>query len=266
MMANKLFLELPTGDCLDNWDTAIGLRELVKKIVRTVKMIDHEYYTGYLDESAWFAFYNKVRAVDVNLGVMLMSAMTSFKSHSSPDNEFSGRHFTVKNKPIDGMLISTYVDNIHSAVYASVFPANGTPIKVLEGSQVITEIEALDFEEMCMYKWFIANRNPQREMDHDYKKHSRFKEHQSKRGIISAWTYSDSDALAMLRHAVYSGTTSKRLILWHKIDKKMIVFFNENFQDRLVFHAYQISEDNNNELSKFKNDALKKAKKVPYSG
>ncbi|MDE6223479.1 MAG: hypothetical protein K2M49_07290 [Muribaculaceae bacterium] len=266
MVVNKLFLELPTGDSLAECEKSIGIRGLVQKIVRAVRMIDHEYYTGYFDESAWRALYKKVCAVDVNLGEMLMLTMTSFKSHESPDNEVSGRHYRFKNKRIDGMLMSAYVDNRHNAAYAMVYPTCRALVKVLEGYDVVAEIKILEFEEMSLYQWFVDNRNPQREMDHEYKKHSRFKEHQGKRGVVSAWTYSTGDAIKMLRRAVYSGTTSKRLILWHRQDKKMIVFFNENLQSGLVFHAYQIGEDDTRELSKFTDAALKKAKKLPYLG
>ena len=80
--------------------------------------------------------------------------------------------------------------------------------------------------------------------------------------VISPWTYADAEAVKLLRHAVYS-KSAKRLILHHKKDKKILVFFNENLAEP-TYHAYQIYEKDSSELSKFSNASIKKMKKIPY--
>lgn len=260
-MANKLFISLPSLAALELSSTK-DILNLAKQLIDALKMIDHEDYEGYYDYDELQHLYRLTMKTDRHLGLLLLEAIKPWQDHRSKNNVSSKRDYRVNGASVSGSLLASYIDNAAGSLFLSLAPASD--IAVTEGHDILCRVTPVVIEKHALYHWFIANRNPQRQLDKDYRKHSKFKEHTGKKGdIISPWTYSDDAAVKLLRHAVYS-KTAKRLILHHKKDKKILVFFNENLSQP-TYHAYQIPEKDAYELSKFTNESIKKMKKVPYT-
>lgn len=263
-MANKLFLELPSKAALSQLSKK-ELFQLVNQFIDAMKMIDHEDYNGYFVKDDLQHFYQFASAIDRNLGVMLLAAIEPWLDYKSSANAKSNRNYVANGVSVTGSLLASYLDNIADSLFLTLQPTASHPssLTITENNRFLHRITPAVIEEIFLYKWFVANRKPQRKLDKDYRKHSKFRAHMGKKGdIISPWTYSDADALVLLRHAVYS-KKAKRLILHHKEDKKVLVFFNENLTEP-TYHAYQIDEKDSSELSKFSNESKKKMEKVLY--
>lgn len=263
-MANRLFLALPTEAALSQLSKD-DLLALANQLIDALNMIDHEDYKGYFDKDNLRHFYQFATAIDRNLGVMLLAAIEPWLDYRSQANAKSNRNYVANGVSAAGSLLASYLDNITGSLFLTLKPAKSkpSPVSVTENNHLLFKIIPAVIEEKFLYSWFVSNRLPQRQLDKDYKKHSKFREHMGKKGdVISPWTYADAEAVKLLRHAVYS-KSAKRLILHHKKDKKILVFFNENLAEP-TYHAYQIYEKDSSELSKFSNASIKKMKKISY--
>lgn len=111
------------------------------------------------------------------------------------------------------------------------------------------DINVIDGTEETVYAWLVKNRDPERRIDKNYEKHSE-KEKEFKKGTISASTYPKEKSEKMLQWAVGSLTNKSNRLYFHDLEgKKLLIFWNEDGQGKL-FHAYEVSEDNNDELQK----------------
>lgn len=107
----------------------------------------------------------------------------------------------------------------------------------------------IDCKEEAIYEWFANQRDPRREIDESYEKHSE-KEKASKKGTISACTYPKEKSERMLQWAVGSKASPSHRMYFHDLEgKKLLIFWNEDGKGKL-FHAYEVSEDNHEEIQK----------------
>lgn len=110
-------------------------------------------------------------------------------------------------------------------------------------------IEKIEATEGAVYLWFAQHRDPSRQIDEDYEKHSD-KEKDSKKGEISACTYPKEKSEKMLQWAVGSKTNKSNRMYFHDLEgKKLLIFWNEDGKGQ-QFHAYEVSEDNHEEIQK----------------
>lgn len=99
-----------------------------------------------------------------------------------------------------------------------------------------------------LYNWFVDNRDPQRILDVNYKKHANAPRN-GYRGVISPLTYSKQEAEHFLKKAV-GAESAKNLFFKDAQNNKIIVFWNENLQHVPTYHAYEITANDEKEIDK----------------
>lgn len=112
-----------------------------------------------------------------------------------------------------------------------------------------------------MYDWFVVNREPQRVLDLNYRKHGLFAK-EGHRGVISPLTYDYDDASVFLQKAVCGKGENKRLVFWLKKEHKILIFFNENLSSNPTYHAYEVADDQQKELAKLSTGTKKKMERI----
>ena len=101
----------------------------------------------------------------------------------------------------------------------------------------------LEVEEKSVFVWLATHRCPLRRYDKNYRKHGSTK-HGSKKGTVSAMTYSMDEAEEMLQWAVSSPNNSNKAYFWDVDKKKLIVFMYENTGNPPLYHAFEIVDAN----------------------
>ena len=121
-------------------------------------------------------------------------------------------------------------------------------LRIIDNKGASVNVNKVDAKEGEVYKWFADHREPHREIDAAYKKHST-EEKTTKKGVISANKLSKEQSERVLQWAV--GPENSNRMYFHDVDKGVIVvFWKEDGSKGKQFHTYEISEDNKDEISK----------------
>lgn len=121
-------------------------------------------------------------------------------------------------------------------------------LRIIDNKGASVNVNKVDAKEGEVYKWFADHREPHREIDAAYKKHST-KEKKTKKGVISANKLPVKDSEKMLQWAV--GPENSNRMYFHDVDEGVIVvFWKEDGSKGKQFHTYEVSEDNKDEISK----------------
>lgn len=261
---NKLFIDFSFIPA-----TAEDAQEHVGNLRDSLLIIDHEDYAGYYSQRQLLALYRALKAFDKGRAIYLLNLFNDWKNLSSTEIKQSNDPVNVNGVAQAQTSAAAYHHNSdHSALFATDLAADDTrtlTITDLSNSIVLGRYQALDFAPKTLYRWFVANRHPQRIFDPDYKKHSRFGEHAGKRGTVSAFKYNAEEAQQLLMHAIWSGRTAeKRLIIHHTAQKRIVVFFNQNMAGP-YFHGYHFDDTSKAELARLDPKAVKKMRLLPFS-
>ena len=124
---------------------------------------------------------------------------------------------------------------------------DGLKMEDVNGNSI--DLNVKDCQEGIIYEWFANHRDPRRKIDDAYEKHSE-KEKESKKGTISACTYPKEKSENMLQWAVGSKASPSHRMYFHDLEgKKLLIFWNEDGKS-VLFHVYEVSEDNHEEIQK----------------
>ena len=263
MSNNKLYLVFPAETEYTKYSD-VDLHALIKDLDRTLFLINHEEFDGYYCNKSFKAFYFFVKERDSNLSVLLMKILNDWIPVISPDIE-EGVEFHISGRDDTEMSVPAFYSSPdHAAVLSMTLTGKAVDI-IRVCSHGTVRIKSIICTESSLYLWFCENRSPQRELHSEYKKHSRFGSTIGKKGVVvSAFTYTEDEAKRYLHMAV--GTSSpKRYVLNITSDRKILVFFNQDHTGT-AFHAYQTDENDNAEISKYGNTALKKMKRLKKLG
>lgn len=122
-------------------------------------------------------------------------------------------------------------------------------LKMVDISGNSVDFKVIVCKEEAVYEWFVNHRDPKREIDTAYEKHSE-KEKESKKGNISPCTYPKEKSERMLQWAVGSKESQSHRMYFHDLEgKKLLIFWNEDGEGKL-FHSYEVPEDNHEEIQK----------------
>lgn len=118
----------------------------------------------------------------------------------------------------------------------------------------------LEVEEKSVFVWLATHRHPHRKYDKNYLKHGSKPKNRSKKGTVSAMTYTMDEAEEMLQWAVSSPNNSNKAYFWDVNKEKLIVFMYENTGIQPLYHAFEIVDANdlNAEWNKIRQQGKKK--------
>lgn len=272
---NSLFLLLPmVGDnenvlhpYLKNYTPKDSdeIKLFIKQLFCVLSIIDHERYSGYFDNGILASFYRFVKKeVGDEAAVLLMTYLNDWMDYRQMEG-YVPAGININGVDLKGgeLLDSCIQCGAEGVAVINMDALCGHP-KSLRMSGVNGDIGKISFlacDEKVLYKWFVENRNPQRVLDTNYKKHGLFAK-EGYRGIISPLTYNYEEASAFLHKAVSGKGESKRLGYWLKKEHKVLIFFNENLPGNSTYHAYEIAENQHKEWNKLSTATQKKIKRV----
>lgn len=101
-----------------------------------------------------------------------------------------------------------------------------------------------------LYKWFIAHREPKRQYDPNYEKHSQTAKLVKNGKVASPITYTQAELEQMLEKAVCTSAGHGELYFYDKNKDKYVIFFAEGGN---LYHAFEFTEDNKDEMQKIWN-------------
>lgn len=151
---------------------------------------------------------------------------------------------------VENGIINRYLSSAgHNALVddnALVCDARG--LRILDEDGRLRQVSILRCDFLELYQWFVDNRHPQRTLDANYRKHARVPRN-GYRGEISPLTYNKQDTEYFLMRAV-GMENGKNLFFKDAKNNKIIVFWNENINGIPMYHAYEISADDEGEIDK----------------
>lgn len=241
---------------------SIDIFDYFIQLMKMDKMIDHEDYKGYFDQKVFNILLSKISKEDENypnIGMVrnYFSSWTHYSSLEKPSEIcIEGKILT---DDIMGIIIH-YPNELH--IDHNVF--NSGKITVIEtdnGAFIKAhKVDLRPCSELEVYSWFTENRNPGRNFDDNYLKHSRFKERYVDGKKVSPLTLPEKDLEAALRKAV-GQRGEKRLYFYDATNKLLLVFYNENQNN--LFHGHEIlDKDKKQEVQKISNPIKKKIETV----
>lgn len=254
-------------------DMIIKLSEAVSTMI---DINDHELFDKIYDQNK----YNDVRemAKDINkhekkrpsIVNRLDTAFRNFVHYEDIDFLDYSTIIKCDNVELENTILNAYV-NEQDRDSVTLIDADALSIKMPKsniinsnGNTVRTNV--LDCDDKNLYLWFVEHRNPKREIDNNYKKHSP-NSRMGKKGVrISPLTYDKKQTKQFMHKAVGSPDDRKNLFYLDNEKNAILVFWDEGILNAPTFHAYQISADDKKEIQKIykkgSTSLLKKIEKV----
>lgn len=145
-------------------------------------------------------------------------------------------------------MLHAYLQNLEHSAIAN---ADGVADKI-HGLQLNYQGDWLSLKlfdnPIELYQWQTEHRDPQRQYDPNYEKHSKVEKTGKKGQPISAITYTKEQLEQFLKLALRASRTNAELY-FHDVEMgKYIIFFNENTNS--LYHAFEFAEDNQEEIQK----------------
>ncbi len=161
------------------------------------------------------------------------------------DTSFREAHADIE--PYADMIYAYLQNRNHSAIAN----ADGVVDKI-QSLQLEYQGDSLKLEvynnPIDLYAWQIEHRNPQRQYDPNYEKHSKEKKYGKRGMVISAITYKQEELEHFLKYAVRASRTHDELYFHDVVHGKYIIFFDENMNS--LYHAFEFSEDNYEQINR----------------
>ncbi len=224
---------------------------IFKKINQSKKLIAEENIEIYYDSKH---FENLLKGIN-DKGMPNLKNLLVFMNDikAIQDEGIGNKPIKVNGIQVDKGLLNAYVEDGLSNAYTLI---NREAKNNIDQSIVIeywdgkkTNVDALDCDSENIYLWLVNNRNPQREFDDNYKKHTKNEKIDKNGKTISAITYPKSKIIDFLHKAVIAKNGSKILYFKDLEKNKIIVFCDENVETQ-KYHAYEIQADDKAELQK----------------
>lgn len=229
--------------------------ELVKNMKQLCQLIAGEYdakkknLAMYYSKKVLDKLYNVVKQgpkenKKFEIGNLLLFFNNFTKVEPSADADFNQIHPELE--PYSDMM-HAYLQNPDSSVIANAkgLENAGTSLNIDYQGEIVT-IQVFD-NYIDLYKWFIAHREPKRQYDPNYEKHSQTEKFVKKGKVASPITYTQAELEQILEKAVRTGDKHRELYFYDKNKDKYIIFFAEGGN---LYHAFEFTEDNNEEMNK----------------
>ncbi len=144
-------------------------------------------------------------------------------------------------------LVHAYLQDKESSIIVNANglnnPENGLQV-VYNGEQIIIYVCDMSLN---LYKWIIEHRDPKRQYDPNYEKHSKTEKLVKKGKVASPITYTKDELNQMLEKAVCTGAGHGELYFFDKDKEKYVIFWGEGGH---LYHAFEFTEENNAEIQK----------------
>lgn len=236
------------------------IKSYIAKLYNVQKMIDNENYEGFYNEKLFINLLNH------------LPKDNAYPSLPTIRNAFSGwTDFLELGDPVDvnfrDIILSENILGIcvlfpDELIIDHIGLGNNICLNEMKEGQFIKthKIELVECDEIKVNEWFNENREPKREFDEEYIKHSRFKTRYVDGEEVSPLTLPEEEIEIALKKAV--GTRGqKRIYFYDKGRKLLIVFYYENSCS--YYHGHEIKKENiKKEEQKICESTHKKLKKI----
>ena len=254
-MANKVYLLLPAvgttkhPSYIKTIDEAQAL-DLAGRLLGTLMMIEHEDYIGYYDKVLLGAFIKCIQQKDQKKADDIRESLRRW--YATSDSQIDDT-FIKGEKVVDSVTKCYLADTSDSKIMMSLAAIDidqENNIRLGKSDYSTKKVIVKPVNMANAYLWFVDNRNPQRDSDPEYKKHTNKTRIGRKGKLISACHYDVQDIKAHLREAIgLSKGSAKTWLLFQLTDEETILkFMNEN--TAMYYHAYEFGIDNEAELNK----------------
>ncbi|MDE6303684.1 MAG: hypothetical protein K2M01_02555, partial [Paramuribaculum sp.] len=247
------------NDKLSRKEVGIYLRSLIE----VAKMIDHEDFEGFIEIEKFNRLIAEIKPSDSDYRNVheLRNHFSEWSDYSELDDKFE----TVKVGKSDFTnhiygACAAYSDEL--VVNHDAYPTNSIHIHIMNGMQLTAskKINMLSCDDVLVYEWFCDNRDPERKFDKYYLKHSRFGPRIVNNKQVSPLTVPEPQLKICLKKAV-GGKNERRIYFYDKKQKLLLVFYDENDQNK--YHGHEIlKKDKKSEEQKIDNDIINKMKKI----
>ena len=248
-----------------NYKNSEELSSFMEQLFRALSIIDHEKYSGYFDNKVLVPFYRSIeKGMGKEAAILLMEYLNDWADYQQMEN-YVPTDINVNGVDLKGGdILDAFMQCGREKgviVDLDALCVHPKSLKTSRENGGISEKSFLPCDEKALYDWFVVNREPQRVLDLNYRKHGLFAK-EGHRGVISPLTYNYAEASVFLQKAVCGKGEDKRLVFWLKKEHKILIFFNENLSSNPTYHAYEIADDQQKELAKLSTGTKKKMERI----